>query len=179
MAPNKPESWGFQGLEGLLRDLGPTEGQRKVYKRFKELYQSATEMSAGEPPDEWRPPGQDPRSRKGHYITPDGELKSLAASSLEVTLKLRQNKPIHKPSDREKECHGKLLNLATKMGNLMKLQEEQVRIDTANEELQKEAHYVTKRLDVWENAVSAPDCSRNKVIDLKQSEYNWQPDHLI
>ena len=117
MAPNKPESWGFQGLEGLLRDLGPTEGQRKVYKRFKELYQITETLSAGEPPDEWRPPGKDHQSRKGHYDTPDGELKSLAASSLEVTLKLRQNKPIHKPSDREKECHGKLLNLAIKMGN--------------------------------------------------------------
>ena len=46
MASNKPESWGFQSLAGLLRDLGPTEGQRKVYKRFKELYQSATRMSA-------------------------------------------------------------------------------------------------------------------------------------
>ena len=121
MAPNKPESWGFQSLAGLLRDLGPTEGQRKVYRRFKELYQSATEMSAGEPPDEWRPPGRDHPSRKGHYDTPDGELKSLAGCSLEATLKLRQNKPIHKPSDREKECHVKLLNLATKMGNLMKL----------------------------------------------------------
>ena len=28
--------------------------------------------------------------------------------------------------------------------------------------------------------MSAPDCSRRKVMDLgKQSEYNWEPDHLI
>ena len=53
MASNKPEYWGFQSLAGLLRDLGPTEGQRKVYKRFKELYQIAETLSAGEPPDEW------------------------------------------------------------------------------------------------------------------------------
>ena len=132
MAPNKPESWGFKGLEGLLRDLGPTEGQRKLYKRFKEMYQCATKTSAGEPPDEWRPPGQHCLRRKGHFITPGQELKGLAADSLEATLELRQNKPIHKPSNREKECHGKLLNLAVKMGNLMKLQEEQVRTDTAN-----------------------------------------------
>ena len=79
-------------------------------------------MSAGEPPDEWRPPGMGGSA---------GELKTLAADSLKATLELRQNKPIHKPSTREKECHGKLLNLAIKMGIRMKLQEEQVRINTA------------------------------------------------
>ena len=135
MASNKPESWGFQSLAGLLRDLGPTEGQRKVYKRFKELYQSATRMSAGEPPDEWRPPGKSHHQGRELRCDSDAELAELAADSLQTTLKLRQNKPIHKPSTREKECHGKLLNLAMKMGNLMKLQEEQIQIDTANEEM--------------------------------------------
>ena len=95
MASNKPESWGFQSLAGLLRDLGPTEGQRKVYKRFKELYQSATKMSAGEPPDEWRPPGKS-RHRGRGLSNPDAELAELAADSLEATLELRQNRPIHK-----------------------------------------------------------------------------------
>ena len=176
MAPNKPESWGFQGLEGLLRDLGPTEGQRKVYKRFKELMGEMREIGAGEPPDEWRPPGQDPRARKGHFITPDGKLKNLAASSLEVTLALRQNKPINSPTNREKECHGKLLNLSIKMGNLMKLQEEQVRIDAAHDELKLHSDLVTRKVNVWDKAVSAPDCSRNKMIDhnlRRPSEYNW------
>ena len=36
------ESWGFRSLADLLRDLGPREGERKVYKRFKELYERAT-----------------------------------------------------------------------------------------------------------------------------------------
>ena len=115
-------------------------------------------------------------------IGQDKELKELAADSLEATLELRQHKPIHKPSNREKECHGKLLNLAIKMGKMMKLQEEQVRIDTANLEMQRQAHNVTKALDVWENAVSAPDCSRcgpRHLDDQKQSKYNREPDHLI
>ena len=134
MAPDKPESWGFQGLAGLLRDLGPTEGERKVYKKFKELYQKATKMRAGEPPDKWRPPGRNQPTRgEQSSWNPDQELKKLAADSLETTLKLRQNKPIHKPSDREEECHGKLLTLAIKMGDMMKLQAAQVQIDTANE----------------------------------------------
>ena len=59
MASNKPESWGFRGIAGLLKDLGPREGQRKVYQEIKELYQSAIKLSAGEPPHEWRPPGTD------------------------------------------------------------------------------------------------------------------------
>ena len=59
MASNKPESWGFRGMEGLLRDLGPTEGQRKVYKKFKEAMKEIREIGAREPPDEWRPPGRD------------------------------------------------------------------------------------------------------------------------
>ena len=89
-------------------------------------------MSAGKPPDEWRPPGKSCYQGRGIRGDPGAELAELAADSLQTTLKLRQNKPIHKPSNREKECHGKLLNLAMKMGNLMKLQEEQIRIDTAN-----------------------------------------------
>ena len=156
MASNKPESWGFQSLAGLLRDLGPREGQRKVYKRLKEL---DTKISAGEPPDEWRPPGKNCKQERGSGDGPRGELDAMAVDSLQTILKLRQNKPIHKPSDREKECHVKLLNLATKMGNLMKLQEVQVLIDTANYELQMHAHNVTKRLEIWAEAVSAPDCS--------------------
>ena len=160
MAHNKSESWGFQGLAGLLRDLGPTKGQTKVYKRFKELYQSATKMRAGEPPDEWRPPEQSRLTRRVQFSWhPDAELKELAGHSVKATLELRQNKPAPKPSDREKECHGKLPDLAIKMGNLMKLQEEQVRIDTTNGELQMHAHLITKTLDVWANAVSAPDCT--------------------
>ena len=121
------------------------------------MYQIAETLSAGEPPDEWRPPGQ-VSARKGHF-NPDGELKSLAASSLEVTLALRQNKPINSPTNREKECHGKLLNLFIKMGNLMKLQEEQVRIVAAHDELKLQSDLVTRKLNVWDNAVSAPDCS--------------------
>ena len=163
MVPDKPKSWGFQGLAGLLRDLGPTEGERKIYKKFKELYQKETKMSAWEPPDKWRPPGQNQPTRKGQSSWyPHQELKNLAADSLEATLKLGQNKPIHKPSDRDEECHGKLLTLAIKMGNMMKLQEAQVRIDKANEKLQMQAHFVTKRLETWADAVSAPDCSLYK-----------------
>jgi hypothetical protein len=179
MAPDKPESWGFQGLAGLLRDLGPTEGETKVYRKFKELYQKATTMSAGEPPDEWRPPGQlsNWRPVTASLWDPDWELKDLAADSLETTLKLRQNKPIQKPSDREEECHRKLLTLAIKMGDMMKLKAEQVRIDTANENLQEKAHYVTKELEMWADAVSAPDCGGPG--DKSPDKYNWEPAHLI
>ena len=33
-------------------------------------------------------------------------------------------------------------------------------------------------MEVWEKAVSAPDCSRGD-LNLNQSEFIWQPDHLI
>ena len=171
MASNKPESWGFQSLAGLLRDLGPREGQRKVYQEIKELYQSAIKLSAGEPPHEWRPPGRD-----------CDELAVLARCSLQLALKLRGRCTISKPSDREKECHAKLVGLATKMGDLMKLQEVQVRIDKANHELQMHAHNVTKRLDYWDKAVSAPVCTKYKPLkesDCSKKEYEWEPDHLI
>ena len=178
MAPNKLESWGFQGLAGLLRDLGPTEGEKKVYRKFKELYQKATTMSAGEPPDEWRPPGQRStwRPSTASSWNPDQELKDMAADSLETTLKLTQNKPIHKPSDKEEECHRKLLTLAIKMGDMMKLQAEQVRIDTANENLQEKAHYVTTEMEMWADGVSAPDCGGQG--DKIPDRYNWVPAHL-
>ena len=52
MASNIPESWGFRGMEGLLRDLGPTEGQRQVYKKFKEAMKEIRQIGAREPPDE-------------------------------------------------------------------------------------------------------------------------------
>ena len=52
-------------MEGLLRDLGPIEGQRKVYKRFKESIKEMREIGAGEPPDEWRPPGDDAWKQSG------------------------------------------------------------------------------------------------------------------
>ena len=46
-------------MEGLLRDLGPTEGQRQVYKKFKEAMKEIRQIGAREPPDRWRPPGAD------------------------------------------------------------------------------------------------------------------------
>ena len=178
MAPDKPESWGFQGLAGFLRDLGPTEGEKKVYRKFKELYQKATTMSAGEPPDEWRPPGQRSKWDIRSTWNPDQQLRNLAADSVETTLKLRQNKPIHKPSDKEEECHRKLLTLAIKMGDMMKLQAEQVRIDTANEDLQKQAHFVTKDIQTWADVAIAPDCGPN-LFNQVEAEINWEPTHLI
>ena len=125
MASNKPESWGFRGVADLLKDLGPRKGQRKVYQEIKELYQNAIKLGAGEPPHEWRPPGMG-----------SAEIAVLARRSLQAALELREKSTISKPSDREKECHVKLLGLATKMGDLMRLQEVQVRIDKANHELQ-------------------------------------------
>ena len=178
MVPDKPESWGFQGLTGFLRDLGPTEEEKKVYRKFKELYQKATTMSAGEPSDEWRPPGKRSIWDEGHGYGkhPGSQLMILAADSVETTLKLRQNKPIRKPSDKEEECHRKLMTLAIKMGDMMKLQAEQVRINTANEDLQQQAHFVTKELQTWAYVASAPDCGlRDRDTDV----YNWEPDHLI
>ena len=106
----------------------------------------------------------------------------MAADSLETTLKLRQNEPIHKPSDREEECHRRLLTLVIKMGDMMKLQAELVRIDTANEKLQEHAHYVTKQLERWADAVSTPDCSLYKPYcpqNRRPNKYNWEPAHLI
>ena len=91
MASNKPESWGFQGIAELLKDLGPREGQRKVYQGLKEFYQSAVKMSAGEPAHDWRPPGQDCNSRQ---IFPGNELRDLASRSLQTVLKLRQKSQI-------------------------------------------------------------------------------------
>ena len=148
------ESWGFRSLAELLRDLGPREGERKVYKKFKELYERAVRYSAGEPPDKWRPPGNSNRQQW---------LMELAAESLEKTLELRQNRPIQLPSDRQEETHKKLLNLAQRMGHMMHLQEEQVQMDTAYEVMQNAAygglggiiHGITR----WKDAVSAPDCS--------------------
>ena len=167
------ESWGFRSLAELLRDLGPREGERKVYKKFKELYERAVKYSAGEPPDEWRPPGNG-------YI--NQSMKELAAESLATTLELRQNRPLQLPSNRQEETHKKLLNLAIKMGKMMKLQEEQVRIDDANEAMQKRAGDIVKDLTTWADAVSAPDCSRNSAKDQRDPQwgnYNWEPDHLI
>ena len=92
------ESWGFRSLAELLRDLGPREGERKVYKKFKELYERAVRYSAGEPPNKWRPPGNSNRQQW---------LMELAAESLEKTLELRQNRPIQLPSDRQEETHKK------------------------------------------------------------------------
>ena len=82
------ESSVSRSLADLLRDLGPREGERKVYKRVKEVYEHATRLIAGEPPDEWRPPG------KGYW---EAQLKGLAAKSLHTVLELRQNRPIQKP----------------------------------------------------------------------------------
>ena len=65
------------------------------------------------------------------------------------------------------------------MGDLMKLQEQQVRIDTAYEELRHRYDHVTRRLEEWGTAVSAPDCSRDQKRQGMTIEYNWQPDHLI
>ena len=172
MASNKPESWGFRGMAGLLKDLGPRKGQRKVYQEIKELYQNAIKLGAGEPPHEWRPPGMG-----------SAEIAVLARRSLQAALELREKSTISKPSDREKECHVKLLGLATKMGDLMRLQEVQVRIDKANHEFQKHAHGVTKRLDLWNKAVSAPVCTKYKPLEggfrTGQKEYDWEPGHLI
>ena len=55
------ESWGFRSLAELLRDLGPREGERKVYKKFKDWYKrtiwmSKDEQDAGDSFEEWRPP---------------------------------------------------------------------------------------------------------------------------
>ena len=125
------ESWGFRSLAELLRDLGPREGERKVYKKFKELYEHAVRYSAGEPPDEWRPPGNSCFSDQG--------LKNLAAESLATTLELRKKRPIQLPSNRQEETHKKLLNLAQRMGHMMHLQEEQVQINTAYEVMQNAA----------------------------------------
>ena len=87
MVPDKPESWGFQGLAGFLRDRGPTEGEKKVYRKFKELYQKATTMSAGEPSDEWKPPGKLSIWDTWSTWNPGGQLMNLAADSVETTLK--------------------------------------------------------------------------------------------
>ena len=109
------ESWGFKSVNSLLRELGPREGERKVYKKFKELLQQATRYSAGEPPDEWRPPGNSHFEAQG--------LKNLAADSLATTLELRKNRPIQLPGDRQEETHKKLLKMAQRMGHKMHLQE--------------------------------------------------------
>ena len=182
MASNKPELWGFKGLIDLLRDLGPREGERKVYKKFKEWYERATRMSkgaqdAGDPLEEWRPPGNGYRQ---------DQLKGLAAESLAATLELRQNRPIQLPSDRQEETHRKLLNLAQRMGHMMHLQEEQVRIDTAYEVMQKAAYGggsgIIYNILQWEHAVSAPDCSwdRERVDeDPQKNHHNWEPGYLI
>ena len=168
------ESWGFQSLADLLRDLGPREGEHKVYKKFKELYEHAVRYSAGEPPDEWRPPGNSYYNNQG--------LKELAAESLATTLELRKNCPLQLPSDRQEETHKKLITAALKMENYMNLQKEQVRIDDANEAMQKSAGNIVKDLTTWADAVSAPDCSRNSATDQQDPQwgnYNWEPDHLI
>ena len=91
------ESWGFRSLAELLRDLGPREGERKVYKKFKELYERAVRYSAGEPPDKWRPPGNTYYRNQG--------LKELATESLATTRELRKNRPLQLPSDRQEETH--------------------------------------------------------------------------
>ena len=182
MASNIPESWGFRGMEGLLRDLGPTEGQRQVYKKFKEAMKEIRQIGAREPPDRWRPPGADLAPEAVQRGTLDDKLRGLAASSLEAALALRQNKPINSPSNREKECHGKLLNLATEMGGLMKLQEQQVRIDEAYERLKYHYSSVTRKFEIWGTAVSTPDCTQTPHQDKNGRKYgihNWQPDHLI
>ena len=161
MASNKPESWGFRGVADLLKDIGPREGQRKVYQELKEFYQSAIKLSAGEPHHEWRPPGTNCDGSVG----PGSELKDLAMRSLKTALKLRQKSAISKPSDREKECHVKLLALATKMGDLMRLQEVQVRIDHASHEMNRRSHYVTKQLELWAKAVSAQVCTKYEALE--------------
>ena len=83
-------------MEGLLRDLGPTEGQRQVYKKFKEAMKEIRQIGAREPPDEWRPPGRDEKAQEARRYqgikTLDDELRGLAASSLEAALALRKNK---------------------------------------------------------------------------------------
>ena len=75
----------------------------------------------------------------------------------------------------------KLLTLAIKMGDMMKLQAEQVRIDTAIEDLEKRAHFVTKDIQTWACVAIAPDCGPRlgqEAWDPKK-QYNWDPTHLI
>ena len=167
------ESWGFKSVNSLLRELGPREGERKVYEKFKKLLQQATQYSAGEPPDEWRPPGN------GYY---QEGLKNLAAESLATTLELRKNRPLQLPFDRQEETHKKLITAALKMGNYMNLQGEQCRIDKANGAMQERAGNIVKDLTTWADAVSAPDCSRNSTKDQQDPQwgnYNWEPEQSI
>ena len=142
----------------------------------------------GDPFEEWRPPGNSYRQDR---------IKGLAAESQAATLELRQNHPIQLPSDRQEETHRKLLNLAQRMGHMMHLQEEQVRIDTAYAVMQEAAYGgssasacgssarwggIIYNITRWEHAVSAPDCStkREQVDgDPQQNHHNWEPGYLV
>ena len=126
------ESWGFRSLVELLRDLGPRERERQVYVSLRNLYERAVRYSAGEPPDEWRSPGNSHFDAKG--------LKNMAADSLATTLELRKNCLIQLPGDRQEETHNNFLKMAQWMGHMMHLQEEQVQIDTAYEVMQNAAY---------------------------------------
>ena len=110
---SKTESWGFKSILDLLRDLGPREETRKVYKQFKALVLDAKNMSVGVQPEESRPPGCSRQTL----------LKTLATEGLAAALKLRQSRVLYLPSTRQEECHRKLLDLAQRMGHMMHLQE--------------------------------------------------------
>ena len=88
------ESWGFKSLQELLRDLGPREDTRKVYRQFKELVEKAKNTSVGEHPNVWRPPGL---RRSG--------IRELAADGLAATVKLRESRVLYLPSTKQEECH--------------------------------------------------------------------------
>ena len=116
MAFNKTESWGFQSLAALLRDLGPREGERKVYKLVKDLCGRATGLSAGNRPTSgghlervraatssrnW-PPGAYKRSLNLGRIVPS---KNLLPDRINVTESFRKELCNYVHSDEDWYIH--------------------------------------------------------------------------
>ena len=159
MDSKQEKSWTITEVVDLVKDLGPRENTSFAYRRFKE---NLKKLSPSGPT--WEPPGE----------AGEKKLKGLANDGLQILVGLRESRQIQLPTDRQNETHRKLLEATKLFQEKMKLQEQQVALDRAYEEMRQRAYDpwnpqnprmenggIVTSLTRWANAVTEPDCSYN------------------
>ena len=155
MDSKQERSWTITEVVDLVKDLGPRENTAYSYKRLKETLKSFSGPT-------WEPPGK----------AGEKELKGVANDGLKILVGLRESRQIQLPTDRQNETHRKLLEATKLFQEKIKLQEQQVALDRAYEEMRQRAYDpwnpqnprmenggIVTSLTRWANAVTEPDCS--------------------
>ena len=132
MDSKREKSWTIQSTLDLVKDLGPRENTARSYKLFKEnlkkLRERGSQLSG--PSGGWEPPVE----------VWEKQLKGVANDSLKLLVKLRDSRQLQLPSDRQNETHRKLLEAVRKFQGKMNLQEKQVALDQAYQEMRQRAY---------------------------------------